>query len=208
MDLPGSGENDCERDGEGGLLKDAASSVENLLGRKLTPEELEDLKRGLSEDIVLETLLYSERSYFVLGSYGTDEKDQQELVRLELVRDVLDERHPSHHAFLLSELPDFYPNWVVQFAVAAHRVDHVVCVFEHSFGGHEFEAGVLTLLRSHDLWVLKRAYDSESKEREHFDGMMAHFFELVKERDELRTWRDERELETLASEELPGKDTS
>lgn len=193
-------------DGDEDLLGDAACTVESLLEGKLTPAELEELKRGLSDELVLDALVYSERSYLVLGSYGTDERDGRERARLERVRDVLNERHPGHHAFLLEDLPDFHPNWVVQFAVVAHRVDHVVCVFEHSVGGHQFEAGVLTLLRSHDLWVLKRDYDSEREEREQFDGMTAHFFDLVAERDELRTWRDEDELETLARAELPGED--
>lgn len=194
----------AESGDEGDLLRDAVDVFESLLDRNLAPEELEGLKRGLSDEFVLDALVYSDRSYLVLGSYGTDERDGEELQRLELVRDVLDGRHPAHHAFLLSDLPEFHPNWVLQFLVAARRVDHVVGVFEHSFGGHEFESGALALLRPADLWILKRDY--ETGEHEHYDGMMADFFALVDERDSLLTWTDEAELEPLAAEVLPGED--
>lgn len=124
-----------------------------------------------------------------------------------MVRDVLNRRHPDHHAFLLSDLPDFYSSWVVQFVVVAKRVELVVGVFEHGAGGHEYEAGVLTLLRPHELWILKRAYDTEMAEHEHYDGMLAHFFDLVDDRNEFREWTTESELERLATVEIPGLDS-
>jgi hypothetical protein len=188
------------------LLRDASEAVRTLLGRKLTPAEYADLKRGLSDEAVLEALVYSERSYLVLGSYGTDERDGEELRRLTAVRDVIDDRHPGHHAFLLSDLPEFHPNWVLQFLVAARRADHVVGVFEHSVGGHEFESGALALLQSVDLWLLQREYETEAAEREQYDGMMADFFELVERRETLRRWRDDSELVALAATEIPGED--
>lgn len=191
---------------EEAFVDDAADAVATLLDRKLTPEEFETLKGGLSDEVVLEALLYGERSYFVIGSYGTDERDGAEKERLVTVRNTLEERHPDHHAFLLDDLPEFYPNWVVQFFVAVRRVDHIVGVFEHSFGGHEYEAGVLTpLSHLHEMWILKRVYESESRERSHFDGMMADFFGLVAERETYLEWSTERELKRLAAEEIPGE---
>lgn len=193
-------------DGGDELAGDAAGTLRSLLGRRLTPEEFEDLKQGLSEKVVLDALLYSEWSYLVLGSYGTEDRDNEEKERLTTVRDALNDRHHGHHAFLLEGLPEFHPNWVVQFVVVARRVDVSVGVFEHSVGGHEFEAGVLAAVPPRELWVLKRAYGTESAERESYDGMTAHFFELVEERDELREWTDENELEALARAEVPGLD--
>lgn len=188
------------------FTRDVIEFVEGFLDRKLTPEELERLKRELSHEFVLDALVYSGRPYLVLGSYGTEERNNEEKTRLTMVCEVLNDRHPDHHAFLLADVPDFHENSVLQFLVAAQRVDHVVGVFEHSFGGHEFESGALVTLRSIDLWVLKREYETEAGEREHFDGMMADFFELVDERDALLTWTDETELETIAAEALPGDD--
>lgn len=189
------------------LFASVATAISTVLGRKLTPEEYEDLKRSLSDPAVLDTLLSRKRTYLIIGSYGTAEREGDERERLELVRDTVERRHPNHRAVLLDDLPAFHPNWVVQFAVVAHRVDHVVGVFEHGFGGHEFEAGVLTLLRPHDLWILKRTYPTEAAEREHFDGMLAHFFDVVAERDALRTWRTESDLRDLATTAIPGEDT-
>jgi hypothetical protein len=94
----------------------------------------------------------------------------------------------------------------LQFLVAARRADHVVGVFEHSVGGHEFESGALALLQSVDLWLLKREYETEAAEREQYDGMMADFFELVERRETLRRWRDDSELVALAATEIPGED--
>lgn len=185
-----------------------ADEVQALRDTKLTPTEYEDLKRTLTSDVVLEPLLYCDCSYLVLGSYGTDAMNQAEKDRLAMVRDTLHDRHPDHHAFLLADLPEFTPNWVVQFVVAARRVDYVIGVFEHNVGGHEFEAGTLTLLDAHELWVLKRAYETTAQEHDHYDGMLNDFFELAAERDQLRTWTSEAELRALAAQEIPGCDTA
>ncbi len=107
--------------GEDDLFASVATAISTVLGRKLTPEEYEDLKRSLSDPAVLDTLLSRKRTYLIIGSYGTAEREGDERERLELVRDTVERRHPNHRAVLLDDLPTFHPNWVVQFAVVAER---------------------------------------------------------------------------------------
>jgi hypothetical protein len=162
---------------------------QNSEKERLSPEQYQDLKDAVFGEQFSELVL-SDASYFVLGSYGSDEKK-----RLLLVRDELRERAGSY-AFLMSEMPDAWEYWTTKFAIFADRADYVVGVFEHNRGGHEWEAGHLDhpeyRSKTH---VLKRQYDTEEREREQFDAMFAHYLTKLDEQlGRVYRWSTEDEL--------------
>jgi hypothetical protein len=83
-------------------------------------------------------------SYFVLGSYGEEERP-----RLESVRDQLaNEAAPASgdddvDAFLMDEILDISEFFTSKFKLLVSYADHIVGVYEHSQGGHAWEAGYI-----------------------------------------------------------------
>lgn len=77
-------------------------------------------------------------------------------------------------------------------------------MFEHNRGGHEWEAGGLSSppLRA-KTWAAKRAYGTESEERDAFDAMIAHFFELLAEQGQLLEWTTDEELHDRVRIDVP-----
>nr|WP_255681882.1 hypothetical protein [Natrinema sp. SYSU A 869] len=73
----------------------AEKAESHLHESSLTPEEYEALKHSVAE---LSPLLTTERTYFVLGSYG-----RPEIHRLQLVKDRLNRRSGSY-AFLMVDI--------------------------------------------------------------------------------------------------------
>ena len=152
----------------GGLLDD----YETFTGQKIDRDDYATLKRAIDTDVV--PIAEADRSFFVLGSYGDDEAS-----RLRLVEERLD---AVGKPFLLKDLEAFDSLllWTTQFKVMANRATHVVGLYEHSDGGHEWEAGWL----DHDPYrgkftVFKRDYPDLEPEDEPFDGMFAHFLESI-----------------------------
>lgn len=155
----------------------------------VTPEQHRRLKAAVFGE-AFGALAASDVSYFVIGSYGEEEKR-----RLLLVRDGLRSRGDGTFAFLMDEFPEAWEFWTTKFKILATRADVIVGVFEHSHGGHEWEAGYV----DHDRFrakshVLKREYESEAQEREAFDAMFAHFLAVLDELGRLYPWATEDEL--------------
>lgn len=154
----------------------------------VTPEQYRDLKRAVF-GAEFSALAFSERSYFVIGSYREDEKR-----RLRTVRDELRTRENAY-AFLMDDFPEAWEYWTAKFKILASRADHIVGVFEHSHGGHVWEVGYIDheehRRKSH---VLKREYESRVDEREAFDAMFAHFLEVMADLGRVYPWTDEAEL--------------
>lgn len=189
------------------MSSDETDEVESILDaldeatdRPLTPDDVGRLKGALFENrAAFRDVLYGDQSYFVIGSYDAEEER-----RLEMVKTVLDGRRPNDHAFLMKDVPEFTRNFTLKFHVLARRVDRVVGVFEHDRGGHEWEAGALSAapLRG-KTWALKRAYPTTEEERAAFDAMLAHFLELLDERDRLVEWTTDEELRERAETRIP-----
>lgn len=174
--------------------------LEEVSDRPLTPDDVQALKDAVfAEPEAFEAVLTSEQSYFVIGSYNTEEER-----RLLLVKQILANRRAGDHAFLMKDLPAFTRNFALKFHVLIRRTDYVVGVFEHNRGGHEWEAGALSSPPvRHRTWILKRDYPTTEAEHEAFDAMIADFFGLVDEFGQLLLWTDEAELEELAENEIP-----
>lgn len=156
----------------GDLMGEVLDDYETFTGRKIDRNDYAALKRAIDTDVV--PIAEADRSFFVLGSYGDDEAS-----RLRLVERRLD---AVGKPFLLKDLEAFDTLllWTTQFKVMASRATHIVGLYEHSDGGHEWEAGWL----DHDpyrekLTVFKRDYPDLEPKDEPFDGMFAHFLESV-----------------------------
>lgn len=162
----------------GQLLGDLLDEYETFTGQSIDRRDYADLKRAIDTDVV--PIADADRSFFVLGSYGEAEE-----ARLRLVTDRLD---AVGKPFLLKDLGGFDDLllWTTQFKVMANRATHIVGLYEHSEGGHEWEAGWL----DHEPYrskftVLKRDYPDLEPKDEPFDGMFAHFLESLAALDQM-----------------------
>ena len=188
---------------EGNRIDHVAAILDDLeavADRPLTPEDVQAFKDAVFEDSAAFTdILYSDRAYFIIGSYNTEEEE-----RLLSVKQVLTGRRTGDHAFLMKEVTEFTRNFALKFHVLSRRADFVVGVFEHNQGGHEWEAGALSLppLRT-KTWALKRTYATRAEEREAFDAMIAHFFDLLADHNQLLEWTTGTELREQTKSEIP-----
>jgi len=149
---------------------------ESFTGQSIDRDEYAALKRAVETDVV--PITETDRSFFVLGSY--DDED-----RLRLVADRLES---VGKPFLLKDLDalDSVLRWTTQFKVMANRATHIVALYEHSEGGHEWEAGWLDHRPYREkLTVLKRDYPGLDPKEEPFDGMFAHFVETIAALDQI-----------------------
>jgi hypothetical protein len=157
------------------------------------PDEYERLKTAVNDDIL--PLIQSERSFFILGSYGDTER-----TRLRKVQDRLSE---EGYAFLMVDTTEAWDYWTTQFKILATRATYIVGVYEHTDGGHEWEAGYLDHHEyRHKTRILKREYSTETEEHEAFDGMFAHYIQLLNRLGYVYFWADEQELFDEALEDL------
>ncbi|GAA0678480.1 hypothetical protein ACFQDG_14965 [Natronoarchaeum mannanilyticum] len=180
-----------------------ADAEEHLPGRSLSPEEYEHLKRSVAE---LTPIFRHDRSYFVLGSYGTPE-----VRRLQLVKDRLNRRRDAY-AFLMVDVRREWTNTYLKFRLLADYADLIVGVAEHDGGGFLVEQGTVVTEPAYfeKTHFLKREYDGIDAEAidtdadpdDPYSGMQTPLFELADEAGRLHVWRTESELEDCV-EELP-----
>jgi len=109
-------------------------------GETLTPERAEAIQTAMHEDL---GRFITTTSYFVLGSYGEDERPRLETVRDLLVSDI-EASTPDEEveAFLMDDILDVSEFFTSKFKLLASYADHIVGVYEHSQGGHAWEAGL------------------------------------------------------------------
>lgn len=143
---------------------------ESFTGQSIDRDEYAALKRAVETDVV--PITEADRAFFILGSYDDEE-------RLRLVADRLES---VGKPFLVKDLEalDSVLGWTTQFEVMANRATHIVGLYEHSEGGHEWEAGWLDHRPYRDKFtVLKRDYPDLDPTDKPFDGMFAHFVETI-----------------------------
>lgn len=151
---------------------------------ELSIEDYRSLRRALHSDVL--DVIAADTSFFILGSYNTEEKER--------LHEVADRLYNDGHAFLLSDTVEAWENWTTHFKIYADRATHIVGVFEHADGGHEWEAGYLDHLEYRSkTFILKRRYPSFDPKDEPFDGMMAHYMLLVDHRKQLFEWEGEED---------------
>jgi hypothetical protein len=162
-------------------------------GETLTPERLEAIQTAMHEDL---GRFIESTSYFVLGSYGDDERP-----RLEAVRDLLAyEGTPATadrdvDAFLMDEIVDVSEFFTSKFKLLVSYADHVVGVYEHSQGGHAWEAGYVDQPVYRDRTrVFYRMYGADEEQYAAYDGMFAHYLLSMERVDRAHTWETTEEL--------------
>jgi len=185
----------------------AEKADEYLRETSLTPEEYEALKQSVAE---LTPIFSAERSYFVLGSYGTPE-----IRRLQLVKDRLN-RQPSAYAFLMVDIRSEWTNTYLKFRLLADYTDIIVGVAEHAQGGFLVEQGYFTALDEYftKTHVFKREYEALDVDAidtgidvdNPYSGMQTAIFEMLDDAERLCQWTSEDDLvecaEALVSERV------
>jgi hypothetical protein len=162
-------------------------------GETLTPERVEAIQTAMHEDL---GRFVNTTSYFVLGSYGEDERP-----RLEAVRDHLVTEAPATgtgddvDAFLMDDILDVSEFFTSKFKLLVSYADHIVGVYEHSQGGHAWEAGYIDQAGYRERTrAFYRTYESEADQYEAYDGMFAHYLLSMGRVDRAHTWETSDDL--------------
>lgn len=168
-------------------------------GLAFTFEEHERLKTLLHGERFRE-LAYSERRYLVLGAGGDDETAARRMA----VYDRL-ARRPDAVSFRLEDFgltPDELALWAAAYENLCEKATHIVVVIEDYEGGYVWELGYLFHEDVREkVWVLKREYESEEENRNHYDnGMAASHLRLLENADRTVRWTDEDDLEEKIGE--------
>lgn len=162
-------------------------------GEMLTPERVEAIQTAMHEDL---GRFINNTSYFVLGSYGGKERP-----RLEAVRDQLGSEATTSNsddgvdAFLMDDILDVSEFFTSKFKLLVSYADHIVGVYEHSQGGHAWEAGYIDQPIYRDRTrAFYRTYETEEVQYAAYDGMFAHYLLSMERVDRAYTWTTPEEL--------------
>jgi hypothetical protein len=141
-------------------------------------DDWEDFKHDLTSD--LRPIATTEPSIFVLGAYGEDGTYD----RLRTARRKL-RQATGGEVYLLEDVIDVWDYWTTKFKVVASFSTHIVGIYEHSDGGHVWEAGYLDSPPIRDrTYVLKREYAVDDPADEPFDPMFAHFMKAHRDQSD------------------------
>lgn len=176
---------------------DTTEAVVNQLGDQpgetLTPERLEAIQTAMHEDL---GRFVDNTAYFVLGSYGDEERPRLEAVRERIRSDASPAGDDDEvDAFLMDEIHDVTEFFTSKFKLLVSYADHIVGVYEHSEGGHAWEAGYIDqpALRQR-TWAFYRTYESEGKQYAAYDAMFAHYILSLERVGRARTWTSTEDL--------------
>ncbi len=100
-----------------------------------------------------------------LGHYGEDEKPH-----LKAVQKRLDE--PGVHPCLMDDVFDFTEDWTAKFKLLLSYANTIVGVYEHSHGGHCWEAGFIDQYRYRTrTQAFYRTYEDSDEQYDAYNGM-------------------------------------
>lgn len=135
-------------------------------GERLSPRTLEKIQTAVHENL---GRFIDSTSYLVLGSYGDDERSTLEAVSVALT-DV------NREAFLMDDILDITEFFTSKFKRLLSYADHIVGIYEHSLGGHAWEAGhVDQPMYRTSTRVFYRIYETQAEQYASYDGMFAHW---------------------------------
>lgn len=155
-----------------------------------TPAEYARLKAAVFGES-FRRLVDCDTSYFVLGKYDGGPRE----ARLKLVTHELESSREGTYAFLMKDVPEAWEFWPTKFAVLATRATFIVPLLEDSHGSHHWETGNVDQPRYRPkVHVLKRDYETEAEEHEHFSAMVSHFVEILDRDGRVYHWTSEVEL--------------
>lgn len=180
-----------------GMNDDRARAVIDRLGEQpgetLTPERVEAIQTAMHEDL---GRFIDTTSYFVLGSYGEEERRRLEAVRDQLASDATPAGADDDvDAFLMDEILDISEFFTSKFKLLASYADHIVGVYEHSKGGHAWEAGYIDQPAYRELTrAFYRIHETDEAQYEAYDGMFAHYLLSMERVDRAQTWETTEDL--------------
>jgi hypothetical protein len=170
---------------------DSTRAVIDKLGEqpseRLTPERVESIQTAMHEDL---GRFINTTSYFVLGSYGEDERPRLEAVRDHLATEAATSTADDDvDAFLMDEILDISEFFTSKFKLLVSYADHVVGVYEHSQGGHAWEAGYIDQPAYRERTrAFYRTYETDDQQYAAYDGMFAHYLLSMERVDRAQTW--------------------
>lgn len=95
----------------------------------------------------------------------------------------------------MDEIHDITEFFTSKFKLLVSYADHVVGVYEHSKGGHAWEAGYIDQpkyrSRTH---VFYRVYETDDEQNEAYDGMFAHYVLSMERVDRAHSWDTTEDL--------------
>lgn len=162
-------------------------------GEQLTPERLEGIQTAMHEDL---GRFIDTTSYFVLGSYGDEERPQLETVRDHLTADATAARSDTDvDAFLMDEIHDITEFFTSKFKLLVSYADQIVGVYEHSKGGHAWEAGYIdqSAYRGYTRGFY-RVYESDDEQHAAYDAMFARYLRSLDRENRAHQWETTDEL--------------
>jgi hypothetical protein len=162
-------------------------------GETLTPERVEAIQTAMHEDL---GRFIDTTSYFVLGSYGEEERPRLEAVRDQLASDATPASADDDiEAFLMDDILDISEFFTSKFKLLVSYADHIVGVYEHSKGGHAWEAGYIDQPAYRDRTrAFYRVYGTDEVQYESYDGMFAHYLLSMERVDRARNWETTEDL--------------
>ena len=162
-------------------------------GETLTPERLEAIQTAMHEDL---GRFVGATSYFVLGSYGDEERPRLEAVRDQLAADPAATGDDSKTAaFLMDEIHDITEFFTSKFKLRVSYADHIVGVYEHSQGGHAWEAGYIDQPRYRErTHAFYRVYETKEEQYEAYDAMFVHYLLSMEREERGDTWETTENL--------------
>ena len=162
-------------------------------GETLTPERVESIQTAMHEDL---GRFIDTTSYFTLGSYGEGERPRLEAVRDRLATEATaSDTDDDVDAFLMDEILDISEFFTSKFKLLVSYADHIVGVYEHSHGGHAWEAGYIDQAGYRERTrAFYRTYESDEDQYEAYDGMFAHYLLSMERVDRAQSWETTADL--------------
>ncbi len=175
------------------LAQEVIDNLGEQPGERLTPDRLEAIQTAMHEEF---GRFVDATSYFVLGSYGDEERPRVEAVRDHLANEAAPaERDDDVDAFLMDEIHDVTEFFTSKFKLLVSYADQIVGVYEHSNGGHTWEAGYIDHpARRRQSHAFYRIYDSQDEQYDAYNGMFAHYLLSMERVDRGHTWATTAEL--------------
>ena len=195
-------ESDDDR-GSGDEIPGSEEVLSEIEAIRLTPSEHQRVK-DLVNGERLKRVTGFDRRYLVVGAGG----ETGASTRRQTVYDLLDARtDPPGVAMRLEDFgltPAEIRLWSRVFDVLCGRATHIVGVIEDFEGGYVWELGLLFAPSYREkVWVLKRRYPDDERERERYDnGMAASHVRLLLTGERCHEWVDIDELRDVV-EEIP-----
>ena len=95
----------------------------------------------------------------------------------------------------MDDILDVSEFFTSKFKLLVSYADHIVGVYEHSQGGHAWEAGYIDQPTYRERTrAFYRTYETEEEQYAAYDGMFAHYLLSMERVDRAYTWTTPEEL--------------